>query len=836
MTLTAPADRALWSSAVPTLSELHLSDRARRDLGYAAIERILEQSCQSVFGKDALRARPFPASEEGIASRAAEALEGRSLAELQVTPAFSDVVDLRPHLAMIDKEAVLAAGDLMEVGRSLGAIRRVQALIESRADELPRLSGRAAQLGDHSELTRRIGRSFDEESNLTDEASPELFELRERVRHLRVEAQAILEDLIKGFDDRELLRDRNFTIRHGRYVLPVKSEHQSLVDGIVHDASQTGHTVFIEPKQLMHVGNRITIALSAVKQEEQRVLEEMTAEVARLGPSIVADLEQLGELEAAYARGLLTSRIKGRPIDVVRGADPGALVLKEARHAHLTWLRAEAALAGKKADAVIANDVAFGDAHALVITGPNAGGKTVTLKTVGLLAIMARAGLPVPAAEGSTTPLYSAVVAVIGDDQDLKEDLSSFSGHLEALSSALEATREHGARGPVLVIIDEICAGTAPGQGAALAQATLEALVDAGAAVVATTHYERLKTLAIGGSTAARFRNASVALDEQGRPTFKLVLDQVGTSNAFEAAERHGLPGEVIERAKALLDPGGQEVQQLLDRLSEQNAELEAERRKVEEERQKVAEQNAALSSRLDELAQETAKLRREGASAFLGELQQARDKVAKAIEAAQKGADARTLNALSHDLKAEQTRTEKAAAEKPKVVTGAELADVKVGDQVAVTSMPGAVFDVLELAGDEVVVGRGPMRLRKPRSELRKPGGKKAGSTKGGGRSKGKPKERALSEPRTTDNTLDLRGARVAEGLEQLEAFLDRLMHNGRSRAFVLHGHGTGALKQAVRDAARASAYVDSWGPADDDDGGDAFTRITLVDQVSLK
>lgn len=819
------------------LPPLHLPARARHELGFSDVERILAGACATPFGREALLRDVFPETLEDLEARMEEVLEAAHLVTQRSLPDFASIRDVRPHLEHADKEAVLGALEVLEVARTLDGLARLKDLVESRGDEVARLVAVASAIEDERPFARRVFRSIDEQGQITDDASPTLAELRARVRALRVEAQERLEGLIRDLDDAGLLRDRNFTLRNDRYVLPVRAELQGRVEGIVHDASQTGQTVYIEPRQLLDVGNRIKIARAAVLEEEARILGELTTEIRLRSAQLASDLERAGVLEAGFARGTFAARTRAsKPVVVSPEGKRQSIELFEARHPLLSWMTESARLAGQPAEEVVPNDIGFDGRSVLVITGPNAGGKTVALKTVGLSTLLVRAGMPIPAGEGSRVPIASAVLSTVGDQQSLDEALSSFSGHLVALRGILDSAREHAERGVVLCLLDEIASGTDPGQGAALAQALLEELTSAGALVVATTHYERLKLLALQETEAENpFRNASVALDpDTHRPTFHLRLDQVGTSNALDAARRYGLPERVLARAESLLDSKERDVQALLSRLAEEHSVLERRVEQVENERARLESERERLQRRLDEVEREAARLRREGTKAFQHELQSARKVVANAIERAQKGADARELNELSHQLREQERRAAEAVQPKRSQEALAPLAEVRPGDRVELATLPGTRLEVLEVNGDEVVLAKGAMKLRAERSALRKAKGQASAKDVGkDAPARTRPLEAApaRSEPRTSENTLDVRGERVGEALELMEAFLDRVLKDGRTRAYVLHGHGTGALKRAVRDALSSSRYVARFGAADPDDGGDACTAVELAD-----
>ena len=823
------------SAAGSSLVHLHLPARAQAELGLSDALVTLSGLCPSPWGREALLEDPFPDAQEELKRRLLCAMEAKGAVARKVSPDFGGLREVRQILDAVDKGVVLSAPDILDVARTIDALGRLHDLLVHQ-DDCPLMGEDAARIADERRFARRVLRSFDETGALTDDASPELASARARVRALRAEAQAQLLDLVRELDAADLLRDRNFTIRNDRYVLPVKSEFQGRVEGIVHDASQTHQTVFIEPRALLQLGNRIKIARADVEQEEARILREMSLEVAELGPRLHQDLLVAGQIEASFARGAFAYAIDGVALHVRSGA---RLELRRARHPLLAWMRAQADKAGGGGSPVVANEISFGDARALVVSGPNAGGKTVALKTVGLIAALARAGIPVPVDEGSSIPCYASIAVSIGDEQSIQGALSTFSGHLTGIRGIFEEVRTHAVRGPVLCLLDELMAGTDPAQGAALGQAVLESLVDEGAFVVVTTHYDRLKALAIADAEEGgrrRFRNASVRIDSRtGRPTFSLTLDEVGTSNAIEAAQRYGLPDAVLRRADALLAPEQRELHALLRVLAEQKGALESRVAEAESERARFFEESQKLERRLADVERERAHLRREGKRAFVTELEEARGIVKDAIEAA-KSKDARALNKASHALHDldQRTRADLAPAPMPKSAL-LRPGEVKVGDVVELASMPGTRFSVLEVLGEDVIVGRGPVRTRSSLDALRAPGESDGGKPKPRARAdKGERKDAeapkgSASEPRSSDNTLDVRGQRVDEGLEMLEAFLDRLLRQGRTRGFVLHGHGSGAMKKAIRQQLSASRYVSQSAPAELDEGGDAWTVVQL-------
>lgn len=832
-------------TAQPTegsLPALRVSDRALVDLGFVETQDVLRSLTRTPFGKEALADDVFPVDRAALERRTTTAMEAKAATLRKVAPDFGGLREVRHIVDASGKGIVLGAPDIIDVAKTIDALGRLKDVITFQGEDAPALAAAAEHIADERRFARRVFRSFDEAGQLTDDASPELSVRRSRVRALRAEAQEKLVDLVRELGDAELLRDRNFTVRNDRYVLPVKSEFQGRVDGIVHDASQTHQTVFIEPRALLQLGNRIKIARADVVEEEQRILQELSLEIDELAPRLASDLKLAGFLEAAFARGAFAAAVDGVVVDVGGG---DVLDLRKARHPLLAWMKAKATADGKSASAVVPNDLHLNNtnsqARCLVVSGPNAGGKTVVLKTLGLLSLLARSGCPVPVLGGSV-PAWTGISVSIGDEQSLSGGHSSFSGHLVNVKAIVDDAKADVARGAALVLFDELMSGTDPAAGAALAQAVLEDLVASNAVVVVTTHYDRLKALGLAqqhDSKSSKFKNASVGVDSEGRPTFVLTLDEVGTSNALDAARRFGLAESVLKRAEALLEPDQKELQGLLRTLAEQKQSLSARVVEAEEQKTSFEKETAKLEKRLVDVEAEKARLRREGKKAFLDELQAARDEIGRAIEAARSG-DARALNAASHALKKldDDTRAELAPSLAP-ASTMLAPQTLSTGDVVELSTMPGVRMTVVEVDGDDVVVAKGAVRTRVARGTLRLPGEQKKDPNAGKERNlSAKKKASPLTagpEPRTSDNSLDVRGQRADETVELLEAFLDKLLRENRSTGYVLHGHGGGALKKAVRAFLSTSRYVRAHSSGALEDGGDGWTVVELNSDARL-
>ncbi|HKO49863.1 MAG TPA: Smr/MutS family protein [Polyangiaceae bacterium] len=666
-------------------------------------------------------------------------------------------------------------------------------------------------------LRERLGVCIDEGGSVADRASPELSRARSKVRDAQGELKRRLGQLLGRFAD--LLQGQYYTEREGRFVLPVRSDAHLRVDGIVHGSSASGSTLFVEPRELTEVGNRLRLAEAEAAREEARVLVLLSSELKTMHDAceaaffacVAADLCSAGTRWADETQSV-----------VLALGDEAKLELRDARHPLLLLTGLD----------VVANDIVLNARQALIISGPNAGGKTVALKTAGLIAWMVRSGLPVPARADSVVGWFDRVLCDIGDEQSIVHSLSTFSAHIVNLCSILQC-----ASPSCLVLLDEIAAGTDPEEGAALAAAVLEALTVRGAAVGVTTHYERLKELATQNE---RFANASVGFDfEQMAPTFRLHLGVPGPSSALAVALRHGLPEAVIARAKALLPTQALDRETALRELSRERAELETVRRAAELDRQEASELRETLEAERHAFREQAAREVDRDVRDLRVAVRSARkelDDVRARIRST--ASDPGLLRELERGVSQVAARVAlggefEAHGQSGPKTEAIELSagDLRVGQTVRHRTL-GTTGQIIELCPrDQVRLLIGAMKLLVPRRELSAVANRDQPQA---ARSKAKHKPATVPKPeltaqRTEATTLDLRGQRFEEALAKVDGFIDRLLSINEVAGFVLHGHGTGALKAGVREHLRASAYVEHSRPAEADEGGDAFTVFWL-------
>ncbi|MFL5680222.1 MAG: endonuclease MutS2 [Chloroflexota bacterium] len=714
--------------------------------------------------------------------------------------------DIGPWVERAVRGGRLDPEQFLEIAETLDAASRLAtALAEERR---PLLRELGHELHPLPAVRSTLSRSFDPVGELLDTASPRLGPLRGAVRVAYDRLRRRLDALV-GAELGGALQEPIVTLRNGRYVVPVKAEARSRVKGIVHDASGSGQTLFVEPLVAVELGNAWREAKAAEEEEIGRILDELSALIAANGEALRETLAALARFDLWAAKAQLAAEMDGVRAET---ADRAVVVLLGARHPGLT---------GR----VVPIDIRLGDGYtALLVTGPNTGGKTVTLRTLGLLALMHQAGLHVPAEAGSRLPIFRDVFADIGDEQSIAQSLSTFSGHLRRIIRIVEAA------GPgTLVLLDELGAGTDPTEGSALAQALLDHFIRAGALVAATTHYAELKAYA---HTTPEARNASVEFDlETLTPTYRLTIGLPGGSQAFAIAERLGLPPEIVGDARSRLTETQQAFEETLARIKAAEGETSdaleraraAEARAADALRQADEERRRARSER-----EEAIRTAREEAERLVGDL---KDEVSSSRERLER----ETVTAQSLDAavaRAEETLSrlpEAPAATAP--VAPAPPREWRVGERARSRSggWEGRIA-ALERGGKRATIEAGGMRVTVGVEdlELATPGpGDRSSAAPAAARSSAG--ALSLSRARSVASSLDIRGARVDEALDALDRYLDDAALAGLDRVTIIHGSGTGALRDAVRSEAGGHPLVKGVRPGERGEGGDGATVVTL-------
>jgi len=720
--------------------------------------------------------------------------------------------DIAPWVERAARGGRLEPEQFLGIAETLDAATR---LATSLADERrPLLRDLGRELHPLPAVRSTLARSFDPVGELLDTASPRLGGLRAAVRVAYDRLRRRLDALV-GAELGGALQDPIVTLRNGRYVVPVKAEARSRVKGIVHDASGSGQTLFIEPLVAVELGNAWREAQAAEQEEVARILDELSALIAVNAAALRETLDALARFDLWAAKASLAADMDATRAET---ADRPEVVLLSARHPGLI---------GR----VVPIDIRIGDGYtALVVTGPNTGGKTVTLRTLGLLSLMHQAGLHVPAEAGSKLPVWRDVFADIGDEQSVAQSLSTFSGHLRRITTIVSEA------GPdTLVLLDELGAGTDPTEGSALAQALLDHFIRAGAIVAATTHYAELKAYA---HTTAGARNAAVEFDlDTLSPTYRLTIGLPGGSQAFAIAERLGLPEAIVADARSRLTEAQRSFEATLAAIRETEGETSEAL-----ERARSAEQRA--SEALSAAQEERRRARRERDEQVRAARDEAERIVAELREelaATRKMLERETVTAASLD--AAMSRAEMLAARLPSAETPADepLREAaaprtwKVGDRARSGSggWEGRIA-ALEKGGRRATLEAGGLRVTVEVDDLQPalgvPTSDGGGTGRGGGAAAASNAATLrLERARTVASSLDLRGARVEEALETLDRYLDDAGVAGLGSATIIHGLGTGALRDAVRTAAASHPLVRSVRPGERGEGGDGATVVTL-------
>ncbi len=733
--------------------------------------------------------------------------QARSLLEERSAVGIGASHDIAPAIGRAVRGGRLDAAQFLEIAETLDATARLKtALADDRRPLIRKLAG---DLYPVPAVRSTLARSFDPVGELLDTASPRLGGLRAAVRVAYDRLRRRLDSLV-GSELGSALQEPIVTLRNGRYVVPVKAEARSRVKGIVHDASGSGQTVFVEPLVIVELGNAWREAQLAEAEEVGRILDELSALVAANAVALDSTLGALARFDLWAAKAQL-----GAEMDAVRAADAarGEVVLLGARHPGLSGT-------------VVPIDIRLGDGYtALVVTGPNTGGKTVTLRTLGLLALMHQAGLHVPAETGSRLPIFGDVFADIGDEQSIAQSLSTFSGHLRSIIRIVAAA------GPgTLVLLDELGAGTDPTEGSALAQALLDHFIRAGALVAATTHYAELKAYA---HTTDQARNASVEFDlETLSPTYRLSIGLPGGSQAFAIAERLGLPGDIVSDARSRLTESQQTFEATLSAIKATESQTadaldrarSAELRAADALRDAVDERRRTRSER-DAAAREA----RVEAERLVGAL---RDDVARTRRMLER----ETITAPGVDaamIRADELLARLPGAGPASAPEAVPMVTWKVGDRARSRrgGWDGRVA-ALDRDGLRATLESGGMRVAVDLADL-EPSAAPVHGTPGSNDPAGDATSNAaalrLARARSVASSLDLRGARVDEALDALGRYLEDASLAGLPQVTVIHGLGTGALRDAVRAEAGGHPLVQSIRPGARGEGGDGATIVAL-------
>lgn len=777
------------------------------------LELLAEQTVSDACREDALNIKPL-SDYEDIKAELARTDDAFTLSAKFGTPAFRKIIDINGTLKRAETGSMLSFRQLLDTA---AVLRQTGTLCDwfSQCENMEStLSEYFRGLVPMKHLEQRISESILSEEEMADSASTELADIRRRITRRGLSIREQLDSMIKNKATRTYLQDAIVTMRDGRYVVPVRSEHKNDVPGLVHDTSATGQTFFIEPMSVVEANNEIRILKAREQAEIERITKELSAEVRNNAAAIAENFRLSRKLEMYFAKANLGAKMKAITPKL---SEKPMVVLKNARHPLLDR------------DTAVPISVSIGDEYdCLIITGPNTGGKTVAIKTVGLLTLMTRCGLMIPAMEGSVIGSFDNIFVDIGDEQSIEQSLSTFSSHITNVIKIIDKADDRS-----LVLIDELGSGTDPVEGAALAVSILTQLKLFRAKVLATTHYQEVKLFAL---ETEGVENASCEFDvETLKPTYRLIIGVPGKSNAFDISAKLGMPENIIARAKDLVSTENRRFELVIEQLEKSRRELEQTRESLELSERNAKLTESELKQKLSELeAQKEKELEaaRQRALAIVGETRTRSDMLLNELEELKKVKDKEALRKGIADAKSRVNSTlNKMHDDANPVVERREENYVpprpfKQGDSVklADTGASGTLLTAPNING-VCFVGVGSMKVKTNAKNLRLVEKKSAPQTSGR-----KIKKNVTSNmQRRGGMELDIRGKMSDEGVLEVEQFIDSAVMAGLSQVVIIHGKGTGALRDAVQRCLRRHPSVKSFRAGAYGEGDAGVTVVEL-------
>ncbi len=777
-----------------------MNERVLNILEFPKIREAVVEQCITPYGQQlAEQLEPLRALSD-VADALALTSEGYAVYRLKGAPPFPRTMDVRSPIIRAQKGGILSASELVAIALTARASRYVSRFLEDVAQrvELPRFLDMVPTLAVPRTVEQDVLFCIDEDAVILDQASPELSSIRREMRLIQERMKRTLEEMLHSPTVQRYLQDTIITMRKDRYCLAVKAENQSQVRGVVHDESASGATVYVEPERVFRLGNELTKLRGNEEREIERILQRLSSLVMGHADVLQEAIRSLGILDFAIAKAIYAKKEQGVEPRIV---EQSRLHIRAGRHPLLAK------------DRVVPLDVRIGDDfHLLVITGPNTGGKTVALKTMGLLTIMALSGLYVPAAEGTEIGFFTEVFADIGDEQSIEQSLSTFSSHMKNIVHILGEADDQS-----LVLFDELGAGTDPTEGAALAMAILDTLRLRHVCALATTHYSELKAYAY---TTPDTMNASVEFDLATlAPTYRLLVGVPGRSNAFAIARRLGLQADLIESAQEKLSTNDIRVEDLIAQLQHSvivsrdeeklardlRLQAEALENKWREMLQKEEQERDRKRARADDELRQYIKRAQREADMLLQELRELR---------------AEGIKLKDHELADARGRLERLSPGQSLHIAPKSIAkkEIRVGDEVRVLTLSGQKATVMEISGDEALVAVGAMKMKVSNANLELLKAREKVAT---------PTTLFTRTSETVMASLDIRGETIEEAILAVDRYLDRAILAGFHQVTLIHGKGTGALRHGLQDYLRAHPRIKSMRPGGQGEGGSGVTVV---------
>lgn len=776
------------------------------------VKEMLKGYTASSLGKKAVDEMEIYHDIEVLKMKQEEVTEAANIIIKRSSPPLFGINEIVPHLKHTLLGGSLYPGALIKIGDTLRVSGRLKKFLSNddsdRQSSYPVIENLIAALYTNRTLEQEIANAIVSEDEISDSASTRLRQIRQQVKNKKAEIKNRLEKIVTSQDTAKHLQDTVVTMRGDRYVVPVKSESKGKLQGIVHDMSASGQTVYIEPMAVVNLNNELRTLYIEEDTEIKRILEELSAKVAEVAEELMGNEEILKELDFIFAKGQMSIEMDGQAPLL---NEEGYINLKQARHPLIDR------------EKVVPIDVYLGDTFtSLIITGPNTGGKTVTLKTVGLLTLMAQMGLHIPALSGSSIAIFDKVFVDIGDEQSIEQSLSTFSSHMVNIVKIVkEATPKS------LVLFDELGAGTDPTEGAALARAIMDLMLEKHIRTIATTHYNQLKVYAL---TTEGVQNASMEFDvETLSPTFRVSIGVPGKSNAFEISKRLGLPGEIIDSARSLINEDNIEFEEVLKAIEKDRSEIVRAKEDVLREREDLKIQNERLEKKLSQMEEREEKILRKAKEEGERILRRAREESQLAlseIKDVQKYLDSENSRRLQDAQDMLREGLEKVSDRSEKIVIEEvknHSKDIKAGDTVKIPSLnqEGIVLENVDKSGD-VMVQIGIMKMKLPKKSLIKIEREEE-------ENKNKAAKILREKSQNISTEIDLRGRNFEEAKMEVDKYLDDAYISGLKRVRIIHGKGTGVLRQKLKSYLPGLKPVKSIEEAPLSEGGSGVTYVNL-------
>lgn len=781
-------------------------------------ERIISLCSSDPAKRIAGRLKPVPEQKIRVQMKKISAI--KELISRGTTPPLSGINDISVHTALASKGGVLELESLYSIRTFTSASERIRKYLAANREEFPPLEDEYSRIHPLEKLNTLLQESLTDNGELNEDKFSILKKIRKVIFTSRQDLEKKISRIIHSPDNEKVLQEKTYTTINGRYVILVKSGMRSRINGNVHDISSSGQTVYFEPSELTELNNSLIMHEKELLLEIQKILAEITVHVADHADELDSNLRVLSYFDFLTAASKFS--IQTRSSEPVLSEKP-LMKLSRAHHPVLQMM---------SPDTIVSNDVQLGvDFNCLIISGANTGGKTVMLKTIGLCALFAMYGLHIPASPDSEIGIFSNIMADIGDDQNLSQSLSTFSGQLTIINDILKRADSR-----TLVIIDEIIVGTNPRQGAALSQAILEEMINTGSRIIVSTHYTELKELPANDS---RFQNSSVTFNlDTLKPTYELRIGIPGISYAVEIARNYGIAENILERAKTLVDSRESSVESLIEKVQRYEEEIIEEREKVRILNLELSDEKEKIRKRQEELEKLTAETKKGRGIEFLNELARYREQIAQRITRLQE-LEQKDAGKLHEEITAIREEISSRLHDESRERYSDTMEQIvpetaKKGDRVFISAIEteGVLEEIDSSGKTALVILGGTIKSRFPVKELFiiSPAGsapKKTALKRNV--IKGTPDHEIPSTIQTSYNTIDLRGMRVDEALAVMDRDLDSMDRKSIGIVIVIHGHGTGALKQAVRDALKMNIYVRDFRPGDFGEGGDGVTVVKL-------